>query len=77
MSPWVIATWQTVHGELIAECTDLPIIFLIWHDEQSLSTDPGCSTANSRGALSNTVHSRRELTLASIRFLPVIGVGSL
>jgi len=28
MSPSVLATWHTVHGVDIAECTDFPVIFL-------------------------------------------------
>jgi len=27
MSPCVMATWHTVHGVAIAECTDFPLIF--------------------------------------------------
>jgi hypothetical protein len=27
MSPFVVATWQTVQGLVIAECTDFPVIF--------------------------------------------------
>ena len=27
MSPCVLATWQVVQGETIAECTDVPLIF--------------------------------------------------
>src|SRR5271165_1382793 len=46
MSPWVLATWHTVHEVDMAECTDFPLIFFMWQVEQSASTGrtPGCST---------------------------------
>lgn len=35
MSPWVCATWQTVHEAAIAECTERPVICLAWQELQS------------------------------------------
>ena len=47
MSPFVIATWHTVHAVAITECTDFPLTFAAWHDAHSTSggNTPGCSTA--------------------------------
>ncbi len=62
ISPCVVVTWQTVQLVPIAECTNLPVILLAWHEAHSLpvGTTPGCSTALADPASRSSKASRLE-----------------